>query len=246
LGQLDSEIVANYTSFDSSSFASLSAVRGSLSRESPRYLASYRRVATLQAWRTVLLQEILPPDALAFFLEAQNDALMSHVMARMGVWRLALQALRSCIENAVLTLYYMDHPVELTLWKEAQFRIGFSEVHTYLKSHPALRKLGEAISGIHTISVEYATLSRAVHASGSSFRMAQNGRPELWNDERTKLGQWHTRERHVVASLNLLLLAVFRSHLQGTRKPALRIVIGSVLSAAKRAAVKTALGVSVG
>jgi hypothetical protein len=240
----EAEVAANYDSFDNSSFTMLNGVREELSADRDRFLESYRHVASLQAWRATLLQELLSTETLAFFLEAQNDALLSHVMARMGIWRPALQSLRSCIENTLMTLYYMDHPVELMLWAEGRHRLGFAEVHTYLQRHPLLDSVAESLSGLPVLQAEYATLSRAVHGSAVSFRMADTNGPQLWSSDRAKLGSWQTRERQVIVAINLLLLSMFREKLQGTSRPALRDASGAIMSKTRRAQIKSALKIS--
>ena len=70
---------------------------------------------TIPTQNALVLEPRMTADSLAFFLEAQNDALVSHVFGNLGSWRSALKALRSCIENVAFCLYYKDHPVELHL-----------------------------------------------------------------------------------------------------------------------------------
>jgi hypothetical protein len=241
---LEAELTHNFEAFDTSSFNQLSAVRNDLTPYADRFLASYRAVTTLQAWRSTLLEHVIPADALAFFLEAQNDALLSHVLARIGMWRSSLQALRSCIENVFMTVFYKDHPVELLLWNNGKHKLGFAEVHTYLQHHPLIAGLSDAISGLSTLASEYATLSRAVHASAVSFRMTDQDGPRLWSADARRVGPWLTRHRQTITSLNLLLLCIFRDHLGGTKQPALRQTVALLLSVAKRQQVRAALQVA--
>ena len=109
------ETETNFKNFDTAWRADMARVATELAKKDTIFLTSYRRIVSLQAWRTFLELRI-SADSLAFFLEAQNDALTSHVFASLGSWRSALKALRSCIENVAFCLYYKDHPVEFRLW----------------------------------------------------------------------------------------------------------------------------------
>lgn len=186
---------------------------------------SYRRLTSLQAWRTYVLEPSLNEEPLAFFLEAQNDALVSHVNAFMGASRVALQSLRSVIENVLYMIYYMDHPVELRMWAEGKHRMQFSKLAEYVNMHPDFfrDKTQKSISGIELLRAEYAQLSAAVHGSSKSFRMTDEGNmPALWNSSKTRLNQWRTREKNTLLAVNLVLLNLFRARLQGTAAPQLR------------------------
>jgi hypothetical protein len=227
------EVEENYKRFDKTSFEAATEARETLAASSTHYLASYRRVTTLQAWRSVVLEELLDREALAFFLEAQNDALASHALARVGMWRSALQSLRSCIENVLTCTYYMDHAVELRLWLVAGHRLNFSDLLTYFERHPDLAPLPQVATGLSVLGQEFATLSRAVHGSAASFRMSAAGKPELWNAEPAKLGAWATRESKTLTAINVFLLALFREHLSGTKKTPVRQAVGAIFSKAK-------------
>src|SRR5580700_8104765 len=109
------ETEANFGAFDISWQKDMAVVSAELAKDQALYLASYRRLVSLQAWRAHVETRI-SEGSLAFFLEAQNDALTSHVFGRLGSWRSALKALRGCIDNVLFCVYYKDHPVELELW----------------------------------------------------------------------------------------------------------------------------------
>jgi len=241
---LKAEIEANSAKFATSWRARLDTVISSLGSEDPKFVKSYLRLVSLQAWRADLLEEIIPSGALAFFLEAQNDALLSHVLARMGHWRSALQALRSCLENVLQSLYYMDHAIELTLWNVGKHRLGFQASLKYLATHPLLDGVPLSVSGLADLTKEYSTLSRAVHGSSASFRMTTD--PDtivLLSPDVSRLNAWATRERSVIGSLNCLLLTLFRDSFSGTRRLNLRKVISFAVSEARRSKLSNKLGI---
>jgi hypothetical protein len=245
MDQLKKEITGNFEKFGSSWKKELDEVTGSLQKQNDRYFPSYVRVATLQAWRTLFLEHHIQSESLQFFLEAQNDAVTAHVLARMGAWRSSLKALRSCIENVYFCLYYKDHPVELQLWKSGKHKVGFSELHKYFESHPDFSILTLSATGLAIIKEEYSTLSKAVHGSAESFRMTVGTETTvIWTDDKGSLGKWLTREKATLCALNEVLLVMFKSNLSGAALPGLRKSISLVFSPAKRSAIKTALSVN--
>lgn len=243
---LEKEIKENFSNFCHAWRTELESNLTELKKNDTDYLESYQRLVSLQTWRTTILEHRLPPDSLNFFLEAQNDALTSHIQASIGSWRVALKALRSCIENAIVTLYYMDHPVELALWHKGRHKLGFTEALKYLQQHPHLDGVQKNLSGLETLKKEYETLSRAVHGSARAFRMTEDGKAvNLWNTDNKKLSQWKTRERHVIAGINLLYLSFFRDALTGTQLPNLRSAISFSIQESKDIDIRSAYGIRI-
>lgn len=211
------------------------------------FIESYGRIATLNAWKNNLVSALLPnsDESILFFAECLNDALVSHVFASFGSWRSALTSLRSCIENCLFFLFYKDHLIELKLWDQTKHKLGFTEMHNYLEHHPSFISIKDKnITGLPGLKEEYSTLSRAVHASAKSFRMsADMQNTSLWKPNSAELGKWATRERAVFKNLNLVLLCIFREHLQGTNQSALRKIIGHTLKNISTSKIKTDLGI---
>ena len=246
MSQLKTEVEANFQKFSLSYQQSAQATSLALQAHQDTYYAeSYQRIVTLQAWRAELLERTISKDSLLFFLEAQNDALTSHVHARSGAWRSALQSLRSCIENTLFSLYYKDHPAELRLWLEGKHRLAYSEMADYFEKHPSLLKIKREMAGRDLLDEQYSTLSRAVHASAASFRMSVEGvGPQLWSAEVARLGKWSSNEGAVLVGINRLLMALFREELQKTRLPNLRKAISLIFPLKHHGKIKSALGVS--
>jgi len=238
------ETEANFKAFDNDWRAEMAAVSVELAKGSAVYLASYRRLVSLQAWRS-FLETRISDGSLAFFLEAQNDALTSHVFANLGSWRSALKALRGCIDNVLYCLYYKDHAVELHLWHEGKHKLTFAEHFTYLDNHPDRVQVPQ-IDAMPVLRAEYATLSKAVHASAKSFRMTHDIKQTLlWSDANEQRGKWQTREQVVILHINLCLLTLFRHELAGAASPALRDAIGLAVPASRFSDIKTHMNVIV-
>lgn len=216
----------------------------SLNSHKAKFEASYFRVVSLQAWRSELLETLADEETLAFFLEAHNDALASHALARQGAWRVSLMSLRSLIENTVFGLYYFQHPVELELWSQSKHKLGFSGTVVYLEKHPALTGVPAEILGLDVLKEEYSTLSRAVHGSAKSFRMTRDGGITGLNTASdADLGAWLAREKNVIVAVNLLLLCFFRQHLLGAAKPNLKKAISAIIPGRRHSSIKAGTGV---
>ena len=243
--QLIKEVDANFVRFSKEWRTTLEAVNTALQAHEGQYQESYRRLVSLQAWRVDLLEPHLSPESLAFFVEAQNDALVSHVLARLGSWRSSLKSLRSLIENVCLCLYYKDHPVELRLWRIGRHSVSFAVIYEYLQKHPALYSVQPAVAGLDVLKREYSTLSRAVHASAAGFRMAADGTGvRLWLSDKARVGGWQTRETATLTGVNLLMLAMFREELQGTKASNLRKAVSLGVPSGKHKEVKDVLRIS--
>lgn len=242
----ESEVVSNFSSFNTKWKAELSTVQTALDASEAIYLESYKRLTSLNAWRELLLSNIISSEAYGFFYEAQNDAISSHVFARLGSWRAALQCLRSCIENVFFCEYYKDHIVEQRLWSQSQHRLGFNEMLNYFQRHPDIANIESSISGLERIQHEYTVLSRAVHASSTNLRMTvPDGQTNLWTSDISRLGAWNTRERQTLTGLNLVLITLHHIALQGTRLPGLRQAIALIIrSSTLRKSIRVNFGVN--
>ncbi len=241
----EAEVAANFQKFGPAFKKSILASFTSLEKQSEKFLESYRTIVSLQAWRSTLLEPTISTGSMAFFLEAQNDALTSHALARVGAWRSALMSLRSCLENTFYCLYYKDHPIELQKWDESDHKLTFAELQTYFQGHPTLASLPNGADGLNLIANEYSTLSRAVHGSAKSFRMTVEGvGVKLVTSDVAALNQWRKRELQVITAINRLLMGLFRERLQGTALPGLRKAISLVFPNSRHADIKTQFGIT--
>lgn len=243
--QLEKELENNHQAFLADWTAQAQQNWGKLSSQAP-FTRSYQLLSCLNAIQHTLVLPKFSVGSAAFFMEAQNDALVSHVNANVGSWRTALQSLRSCIENILCSIYYNDHPVELELWSQGEFRIWFADLHKYMLRHPRISVLDIPVTGLDALKSEYETLSKAVHASAINFRMTDGAsKVLLWSTDSARLGAWSTRERHVIEAICSLLVCIFAGDLQGARNPQLRSMLSFATSAQRRKLIKSKLGVTI-
>lgn len=242
---LEKELEINHKAFFADWTGQAAKNWGALSSKA-QFSKSYRRLCCLNALQQAVVLPKFSSGSAAFFLEAQNDALVSHVNANAGSWRTALQALRSCLENVLCSIYYSQHPVELDLWARGKFRISYSELHKYMAQHPSLSSLSTSLSGLDSLKSEYEVLSKAVHASAASFRMTDGAsKVLLWSTVDARLGAWSTREKHVVEAICSLLVCLFPEGLQGAKNPQLRTILSFAIGASRRKLLKSGLGITI-
>lgn len=209
------------------------------------YKVSYRRLTAMQAIKVHLIPSYSRGSA-AFFFEAHNDALVSHVSASTGAWRSALQSLRSCLENVLCAIFYNEHPIELEQWSAGEFIIGFAELLKYMERHPRLVNIDGNLTGLDIIKGEYATLSKAVHGSATNFRMTDSvSQVLLWSDDPSKASMWATREKRTIEGISCLMICLHRSALDGTKLTPLRSTLSYSLSQSKRQRIQCAIDVNI-
>ncbi len=243
---LEDEVKANFSHFKTKWQDELKIVQSSLASNEGVFLGSYTRLTTMNSWRELLIENEVSEKAYDFFCEAQNDGLLSHVLAGLGSWRSALKCLRSCIENVLFCEYYKDHPIELRQWLNGQHRLGFSELVNYFQKHPDLGGRPQELTGLERLQKEYTILSRAVHASDANLRMTvPGGVTNLWSSDSRRLSSWNTRERQTMTGVNLILLCLHYKRLQGASLPGLRQSIAlTITTTTLKNKISTKLGVN--
>jgi hypothetical protein len=245
MSSLQDELDANFDNFHKD-WTSQAVQNWAALRPLAVFRESYRRIALLNALKVDIVLPSFSAGSAAFFSEAHNDALVSHVSASFGAWRSSLKAMRSCIENTANAIYFKDHPVELEQWNRGEFRLGFTRLLSYLEAHPRLSSVDKAKTGLQYLEQEYATLSRAVHASAVGFRMTDSASDILlWNTDKARAGQWASRETKVIEGISLLFAFLFSDQLTGTQHSGVRTMLGFTISPAKRAVLKKELNISI-
>jgi hypothetical protein len=245
MSQLRNEVDANHSAFFRD-WTTASERNWRALEKSTVYKESYRRLTAIQAIKAHLVGSQYTPGSAAFFFEAHNDALVSHVSASVGAWRSALQSLRSCIENSLCAVYYNVHPIELELWAAGEFWIGFSELIKFAEKHPRLSHLGAEVTGLRALRAEYAMLSKAVHGSAIDFRMTDSiSNVLLWSADPVKAAMWSTREKRTLEGISLLLVCLHSSSLQGASLTPLRNVLHFSIGPSRRKQLKTTLRINV-
>ena len=243
--KLPDNLKTNYLAFSetvsNSIVANIATFRGN-----EKLTESYARIAAINAMKVDVVEPHFPKGAAHFFFEAHNDALLSHVNASFGSWRPALQAPRSFMENTMVTIYYLDHPVEFEKWSTGEFQISPKEMREYIAEHPKLVNVVKELDLKAALDKEYGTLSKAVHGSSSLFRMTTaDGKTNIASPSAADLGKWSARERSAVDICITALVGVLSHHLDGAKMQNLRSALPIAIRSNSRAALKTHMDVSI-
>lgn len=242
---IPAELAANYAAFSGILPTDMAANFADFQGDE-KLLLSYARIASLNALKVDLVKDVFPIGAAQFFYEAHNDALISHVNAAYGSWRPALQSLRSFMENTLSAIYFMDHPVEFTRWELGTFRIAPRELRAYVCEHPKLDSITGPLDLKGKLDNEYSTLSKAVHASNSLFRMTGvDGKVNIAKPSVAELGKWSKREKEAFDVCLVALIGVLQEHLDGAKQTQLRGSLSLALGPNSRSALKTHYSVTI-
>lgn len=245
---IDAEIAANAKAFKDSIQPKISSnIKVIIKANSNALDEAYERLTTLQAWRTYVFESRLSKGTLGFYSEAQNDGLTSLLLVVSGLWRPSLKSLRSLIENMIHCLYYMDHPVEYRQWESGKNRPTFQKLFEYLETHPDVVTLPAALSScVSDLKKSYSHLSNVVHSSSKELRMTDDiNQTNLWKVTTASTGQWATVYKGVLRDLNLLMVLLLKSDLQGAANQQLRKSISVAIPSKKDAAIKLHVNVRV-
>ena len=238
------EVDSNSERFSKDFPAEIAAACASGLKNTEGFRNSYRRVVSLQSWRRLFFEQQYPDSpVISMFLEAQNDALLSVVLAHMAMWRPALQSLRSCVENVLNTCYYIDHPIEFRLWENGKYRNDFSGLVNYFSRHPEYVRPQGFPDILAHISEEYSTLSKAVHASARLFHMTQSGSITITHSNAADYNKWNTRHARTLLWINFLLLVLNSSALEGPQNLNLRESVSLAIPSHYHAAIAEHLNV---
>lgn len=243
----DADIAGNAKDFRSEAQELVTKNYSEISTSSAKKIDdAYARLTSLQAWRSYVLDESLSPGAMGFFAEAQNDGLTSNILVSCGLWRSSMMSHRSLIENIMHSIFYIDHPVEYRKWESGHYKQSFSKLFDYFSEHPDISDIHTNINPIPSLRGIYSKLSNVVHASGKNFRMTSDiHQPNLWKTSASDIGQWSAMQKSILRDVNLLLIAVFRSKLQGAARKGLREAVSLAIPASKDSSIKNELGVRI-
>lgn len=101
-------------------------------------------------------------------LELHEDINASFFHAYFGHYRSSHMHMRSLIELTLQILYFYQHEVEYSQWKNAEFRIKHDELTKYLNKHPNL-KSRETESLIINITNNWKLFSKYIHAEAPVY-----------------------------------------------------------------------------
>ncbi|WP_417819050.1 hypothetical protein [Tritonibacter scottomollicae] len=245
MSNLSPAILANFESFTENLPREISA-KLSLFSGDEKLAFSYARLSAFNSFKRDLVDKIFSEKSGRFLHEAHSDLLVSHVNASMGAWRAALQALRSFLENSMSAIFYNDHPVELIQWENGCFRVSAKELRNYCGNHPYFTDIKTHFNIQASLDEEYATLSKAVHASNELFRMTDtSGRITIATPNVADLGKWGARQSRSFDVVALMLVTYLRDNMDGAKCLGLKGTLSQVMGSRAKGALLNGVGILV-
>lgn len=101
-----------------------------------------------------------------FLSELHEDINTSFCQSYFGLYRTAHMHLRSIIELSMQMVYFYQHEVEYSQWKEGDFVIKHDMLNNYLKKHPNF--IGQS-AFIDQLTSEWKKFSKHIHAETPSY-----------------------------------------------------------------------------
>lgn len=148
----------------------------------------------------------------AILLEVHQDINASFFHAYFGQYRSAHMHLRSVIELSLQLIYFHQHEVEYSQWKNAEFRIKHEELTGYLKKHPNL-KLKHSVNLIDEITKQWKTYSKYIHAEAPNYFQTTLKSSQTKKISKPDFGIWKTNFLKTGYLINKLLLIFFKNQL---------------------------------
>jgi hypothetical protein len=144
--------------------------------------------------------------------ELHEDINASFFRAYFGNYRSAHMHLRSVIELALQLIYFYQHEVEYSQWREADFRIKHEELTSYLKKHPNL-KSSKVTNLLDDITKSWKLYSKHIHAEAPKYFQTSLQSAQTKKISKADLGIWKNNFLKTAYQINKLLLIFFKSKL---------------------------------
>lgn len=144
--------------------------------------------------------------------ELHEDINSSFFHAYFGHYRSSHMHMRSLIELTLQILYFYQHEVEYSQWKNADFRIKHDELTKYLNKHPNL-KSPDSETLIANITREWILYSKYIHAEAPIYFQTSQESSTSNTLVRRDFNIWRGDFLKVSKLLNKLMLRFFSDRL---------------------------------
>lgn len=144
--------------------------------------------------------------------ELHEDVNAAFFHAYFGHYRSAHMHMRSVIELSLQFIYFFQHEVEYTQWRNAEFRIKHEEITTYLKKHPELN-FQEAANLVDAITNSWKLYSKHIHAEAPKFFQTNLQSAQTKRISKADFGIWKSNFLKTAYQVNKILLLFFKRKL---------------------------------
>lgn len=149
-------------------------------------------------------------------------------LAFLGQYRTAFMHMRSSIELALQTLYFLHHPIEYELWSRGKFVIKFNILSEYFLSHPYLSKHSNIKSLITEIFKSWKQYSKHIHAESPKFFQCEKDIRKTNAFSRGDFEVWKNQYIKNIYLINKLYLLFFKDEFNRFPKAG-RDILSSIL-----------------
>ncbi|MEO8759932.1 MAG: hypothetical protein ABI388_02625 [Bacteroidia bacterium] len=168
----------------------------------------YANTLIFRNWQIVLNH--LNIDKLnSILIEIHEDINSSFLLAYFGQYRSAHMHLRSVIELSLQLLYFYQHEIEFSQWKNAEFRIKHEELTSYLKKHPSIVNTSGVVL-IDDITKNWKTFSKYIHAEAPSYFQTNLQSSQTNQISISDINIWKSNFLKTGYQLNKVFLLFFR------------------------------------
>ncbi|MDD4438155.1 MAG: hypothetical protein PHS04_09000 [Tissierellia bacterium] len=171
----------------------------------------YHSTLIFRNWKFGLF-EITGNNVIEILNELHEDVNSSFYQTLFGLYRSAHMHLRSCIELSMQYLYFLEHPVEYTLWQNGDFVIKHDRITEYLKQHPRI-KSQELDDVINNITKHWKMLSKHIHGEAPIYFQSEKESRKTNSFRAQDFGVWKSNFMKTTYYVNKLMLMYFKNDL---------------------------------
>jgi len=144
--------------------------------------------------------------------ELHEDVNSSFYQTLLGLHRSAHMHLRSCIELSMQYIYFLEHPVEYTMWQSGDFVIKHDKITEYLKQHPRL-KSSDFTKLLVNITKQWKLLSKHIHGEAPIYFQSERESSQTNSFKIQDFGVWKSNFLKTTYYINKLLMFYFKADL---------------------------------
>jgi len=166
---------------------------------------------SLAIWEHYLTD--IPERGKIFLIEVRSDALQSFISALTGLYKSTYLLLRGVIENFLRYVYFIDHPVEYSLFSTRGKYLTFQFLADYMKEHPYIGENIRKVKLIDHLYSKYDIFSKIIHATKIENMQSVYVLSLIKRDNK-KFSRYVAELREVCQYLNLAFCLFHRKELE--------------------------------
>lgn len=163
-----------------------------------------------------------------FFAELHEDINTSFFQSYFGLYRTAHMHLRSIIELSMQMVYFYQHEIEYSQWKDGDYVIKHDALNTYLKKHPNF--IGQS-TFIDQLTQEWKNLSKHIHAEAPSYFQSSKVSHATKAFSASDFGVWKSNFIKTTYLTNKLFLILFKANITSFPSVEKAVLLRTVKSA---------------